>query len=322
MAEHFEITPSGVGILFEDGDKDPATGKGKKRKYTIAAIPGDEREPIATAVEWVREKGDEFPSVSKIIGILSKGGLDWAAAKLTVAGCVELAAEGDLPQDPDAVIGRLFARELWFRQVWDRKADRGKLSHEDLVHIAAGRDLPPLDAYSSDQRAFVQGIAGFLADFRPTIHESEQMVASLKHGYSGRPDLVVTLGIDRLPDGSGPAPQGRGLLDLKTHEKLPRNAPTKACPAGPVKTPYPDNHVQLGLYEVARVESGYQATDWRAVLSVDSKGRYDFTCSWLEPEDALHFLPAFRTFKSISSRVKKPADQRPVGFDQALKAAA
>lgn len=311
MAEHLSVTPSGVGILFEDGEKDPVTKKGKKRCYTIARLeaePGD-------VTEYVREHGTQLPSVTTILGIIDKPGLQWAAEKLTVKGCVKLAQNGELPQNPEAALGKLWHEGLRFRQVWDSKADRGKLSHEDLVHLAEGRALPALDSYPEDQRKFAQGLASFLADFRPAVLESETMVASLEHGYSGRPDLVATLGITQLPDGSGPAPLGRGLLDLKTHDKMPR---TKA---GKVKTPYPENLLQLGLYEIARRESGYERTDWQAVVAVDSEGNYDFTVSWLEPEAALDFLPAYKTFKLASSRVKTAADQRPVGFDQAELAA-
>lgn len=293
MAEHTSTTPSGISILFEDGEPNSVTGKSKKRAYTV--------------------NGEKLPSVTTILGILDKPGLPWAAEKLTAAGAVELAREGALPLHPAGVLSAMGARNLRFRQVWDGKADRGKLSHEDLVHLAAGRELPPLSDYPREQRGFISGVAAFMADYRPTIHESETMVASLEHGYSGRPDLVVTLGVDRLLDGE-PAPRGRGLLDLKTHEKLPRTKPSQTHPRGQIKTPYPENLLQLGLYEIARRESGYEPTDWQAVVSVDVEGTVDFTVSWLEPERALDMLPAYRTFKACASRVKSAADTRPVGL--------
>lgn len=320
MAEHLAITPTGVGILFEDGLPDPVTGKGKKRRYLIGRL-GELRSLDEQVTEdYLREKGEELPSVTTVLGILDKPGLPWVAERLTVEGCVRLAAEGGLPQDPERALGRLGQEGLRFRQVWDAKAERGTLRHEDWVHLFAGRELPELDELPESHRKMAMGFAAFLSDFRPTIHEAEQMVASLEHGFSGRPDAVVTLGIDRLPDGT-PAPRGRGLVDLKNHERLPRTKPSKTFPKGQVKTPYPENFHQLGLYEIGRVECGYEPTAWRAVVSVDASGDYDFTCSWMEPEEALAFLPAHSAHKRAASRVKRPADQRPAGFEGLAEAA-
>ena len=311
MAEHLTVTPTGTAILFEDG-----IGTSAWRSYRIAQLPErfmDDREDLA--VEYVREHGTKLPSVTTILGAtIEKPGLQWAAARMTAKACGELAKEGKLPPSPDEVWDVLYREGLTFRQQWDNKADRGTLTHEDLVHIAEGRELPSLNTYPPEQQQFVRGLACFLADLRPGIIESEQMVASLSHGYAGRCDLVVEFEAQRFPDGT-PTPQGRGLVDLKTHEKLPRTKPSKTYPDGQLKTPYPENFLQLGLYEVARRECGLEATDWQAILTVDANGDYDFTCSWLQPEAALDFIPAYKTFKAVGSRVKRPADQLPVGLD-------
>lgn len=308
MAESIQVTPSGVGILFEDGTD------GRWRSYRIAALPDRLVDDQGAALEFVREHGEKLPSVTTILGAtVDKPGLQWASARLTVEGCVELARNGGLPQDKEAAISALYKNGLWFRQVWDSKADRGTLSHEDLVHLAAGRELPALDTYPETQRGFAQGVAAFVADLRPVICESETMLASVEHGYAGRCDLVAELTAPRFRDGT-PTPEGRGLLDLKTHESLPRTKPSKTFPKGQPKTPYPENFIQLGLYEVARRECGYEATDWQGVLTVDANGDYDFTCSWLQPAAALDFIPTYRRLKEVGSRVKRPADQLPVGL--------
>lgn len=299
MAIHETITPSGISIAFEDGAPDPTTGKAKKRAYTV--------------------NGQKLPSVTTILKMLDKPGLIWWSEKLAVEGCIALAREGVLPLHTDAAFGQLASRQLRHFQVSEKKADRGKLSHEDLVHLAAGERLPGLETYPEDQRAFARGLSGMIADLRPVIHESERMVASLEHGFAGRPDMVVTLGADHLPDGSL-LPHGRGLLDLKTHDKMPRTQPSQTYPEGNLKTPYPEALLQVGLYEVARRESGYEPTDWQGVIRVDAEGFADFTVSWLEPEWSLDLLPAFRLFKAAASRVKHVADQLPVGFGQAAAA--
>lgn len=295
MAEHETVTPSGISIVFEDGEPDPATGREKWRSYHV--------------------NGQKLPSVTTVLGMLDKPGLVWWSEKLAVVGCIELAREGKLPIKPEAALGQLTNRGLRHFQVAEQKADRGKLSHEDLVHLAAGRELPALDTYPLDQQNFARGLAGLVADMRPTIHESEQMVASVEHGFAGRPDMVVTLGAEQLPNGA-PLPRGRGLLDLKTHDKMPRTKPSATFPEGQLRTPYPEALLQVGLYEVGRRESGYEPTDWQGVIRVDANGFADFTCSWIVPEQTLALLPAFRLFKDVAQRVKTPAHHLPIGFPE------
>jgi hypothetical protein len=292
---HETITPSGFSICFEDGLPDPETGKSKKRSYLV--------------------NDEKLPSVTTIIGMLDKPGLIWWSEKLATEGCIALAQDGGLPTDVDGALGQLTRRKLRHFQVSEQKAARGNLSHQDFVHLAAGRELPPLDAYSEDQRGFVQGVAAFLADYRPTIVQSELMVASLRHRYAGRLDLHATLGITTQPNGM-PAPRGLGQIDLKTHDKLPRTKPSKANPEGRIKTPYPEALIQVGLYEVASRECGYDPTAWQGIVRVDAQGNYDFTVSWLGPETALALLPAYDLFRSVGARVKTEGDMLPVGLGE------
>lgn len=292
---HETVTPTGISIVFEDGEPD-AGGKSKRRAYTI--------------------DGKKLPSVTTILGMLDKPGLPWAAEKLTVAAAIALAKEGELPLNVMGAISRMGARDLRFRQVWDKKAERGHLSHADLIALMLGEETRPLSEFLPEERKFIQGGASWFADFRPTVREHEQMVASVKHGFAGRPDFTATLGIRTLPDGS-PAPRGLGLWDVKTTEEFPRTKPSKTYPDGQLRTPYPENLVQVGLYEVARRECGYPPTDYRAIVRLDSHGVYDVTVSWREPEDALRLLPAYEEFRACSQRVKTKGDQLPVGFDQA-----
>jgi hypothetical protein len=313
MAEHLQITPAGVGILFEDGEKDLESGKGKKRCYTIAQLPMDATTRSTEVMAYVRENGQQLPSVTTVLGMLEKPGLMWWSEKLAVAGCIELARDGGLPLKTEAALGQLTRHGLRHFQVSEQKAERGKLSHEDIVHLAAGRTLPPLSEYPEDQRGFIQGLASFLADYRPSIEASELMVASLEHGFSGRLDVIGTLGVKTQPNGR-PAPRGRGQIDLKSHDELPR---TKG---GKLKTPYPEHQLQVGLYEVGYRESGYEPTDWRAIVRVDSHGNYDFTVSWIEPERAPLLLPVFRLFRDAGSRVKTDNDTMPVGLGQEVAA--
>jgi hypothetical protein len=299
MAEHLTVTPSGFEIVFEDGEKDPQTGKGKKRCYTV--------------------NGDKLPSVTTVLGMLDKPGLKWWAEELGVAGAIELARDGGLPVKVETALGQMARRGLRHFQVSEQKADRGKLSHEDLVKFFAGEALPSLDQYPEDQRGFVRGLASFLADARPQIHASELMVASVEHGFAGRLDSQGTFGAKRLPDGCL-LPRGLGQIDLKTHDKLPRTKPSKTHPAGQLRTPYPEHLLQVGMYEVATRESGYDETAWQGIVRIDAEGNYDFCCSWLEPESVLALVPAYRVFKEAGARVKTERDTLPVGLGEAVAA--
>jgi hypothetical protein len=309
MAERLTVTPAGFTILHEDGEPDPTTGKSKRRSYSVARlpeIPPSQMPSDQEILRFARENGVQLPSVTTVLGMLDKPGLVWWAERLGVEGAVTLAKDGGLPTNADAALGRLSREGLRHFQVAQRKAERGHLSHDELVAFAAGREPRPMLEIPVDDRGFIRGVSAFLADFRPRADVSELFVASLEHGYAGRLDMRVYLGVDRLPDGS-PAPPGLGLIDLKSHDHLP------ATQAGKVKTPYPEHLLQLALYEVAAAESGYGRSEWQAVVRVDAEGRYDFTCSWLEPSEALCLLPAYRVFRSVAARVKGEADQRPVG---------
>jgi hypothetical protein len=267
MAEHASITPSGISIVFEDGEPDE-DGRSKRRSYLV--------------------NGEKLPSVTTILGCLDKPGLKYAAEKLAVAAAIELAREGELPITVEGALSRMKARDLRFWQVWDKKADRGTLAHEDLVALATGADLPDLDGLAPEQRGFAQGVAAWYADARPVMAEQEVMVASLAHGFAGRHDLfgqILAL-----------HPTAKFLLDLKTTERLPRYKD------GSVKPPYPEMLLQLAGYELARRESGYEASDYQAVLRVEATGSFDLFVTIVDPSLFVAVSHAYRALKGVPSK--------------------
>ena len=249
--------------MFEDGEPDPETGKGKRRQYLV--------------------NGEKLTSVTTVLGMLDKPGLKFASEKLGVAGAIELAREGVLPLNVEGAMSAMKARGLCPWQVWGRKAERGDVTHEELVALATGGELADLDSLPEEQQGFVRGAADWYADRRPKVIQQEVMVASVKHGFAGRHDFFGE--IDGMP--------GRGLIDYKTTEELPRYAD------GTVKPPYDEHLLQLGFYEIGRVESGYEASDWQAVVRIDSTGAHDTCVSWVEPERSLAVLEAYKALKGI-----------------------
>ncbi len=268
MAEHTTTTPNGLVICFEDGEIHPETGKRKRRKYEVAV-----HEEAGFAV---------LPSVTTILGILDKPGLRFAAEKLAIAGAVELASEGALPLSFDRAYEALKEREMLHWQQWAKKADRGTVTHEELVRLATGAELADLDTYPPEQRGFLRGAADWYAEWRPEAIEQEVMVASVEHGFAGRHDFFGVL--------HGGA-KGRTLLDLKTQEELPR------FKDGRVKPPYREHLLQLALYEVARCESGYESSDLQAVVRIDSTGAHDTHVFVADPDQALAVVGAYKALR-------------------------
>lgn len=294
MAEHVTVTPSGFVIRFEDGEIDPVTGKAKRRSYTVNDMRLD--------------------AVSSICGMLDKSeGLKYWAERIGVEGAIQLARDGWLPTDAGAALGRMTSEGLRHWQISREKAKRGTLSHSELVAFGRGEEPRPLSELRPDERGFAVGLAKFLSDYRPLVRDSELMVASPSNGFAGRLDLRCVLGVSVQPNGR-PAPPGLGLVDYKTHDKLPRGKPRKGEGRGPVKTPYPEHLVQVGLYEVAARESGFGESGWQAVVRVDAAGDYDFTVSWLDPERAVAMLPAYRLWREAQPRVKGDCHTLPVGM--------
>lgn len=271
MAEHLTTTPSGIEILFEDGEPDE-NGKRKRRQYLV--------------------NGEKLPSVTSVLRILDKPGLRFAAEKLGVEGAIALAREGALPQYMPAAMAAMKARGLCHWQVWEGKSKRGQLSHEDLVALLAGKEPADIDTVLPEERGFLRGVAAFVADYRPELIDHETMVASVEHGFAGRYD--VHLRIAQL--------EGTGRVDLKTTEELPRYKD------GTVKPPYPENLLQLGAYELGARESGFGVSDWQAVLRVEASGEYDFTVSWCDWEPFLAVLGAYRALKGLNA--DKPKRQK------------
>jgi hypothetical protein len=265
LAEHTTTTPSGLTIVFEDGLPGP-DGKSRRRSYTV--------------------NGQKLPSVTTVLNCLDKPGLVIWGEKIGLAGAIALAQEGNLPAYLDAALSAMQARNLRSFQASKKAADRGTLSHEDLLAIVTGEKPADLNGVPINQHGFLRGVAAFVSQHRPEALDAETMVASVEHGFSGRYDLRARLrGVD-----------GIGLLDLKTTEQLPRYKNLA------VRPPYDENLLQVEGYDIASVESGYGKSDYRAIVRVDSKGDWDLTISWAAHDDFLAALRLYQHLRELSDR--------------------
>lgn len=268
---HRTVTPAGISVEFEDGEKDPTTGKSKRRQYLCDGV--------------------KLPSVTSVLRCLDKPGLPYAAERLGVDGAIDLALRGELPSSTERALERLESEGMRAHQVWRAKADRGTIAHEDLVGLVTGAVTPDIDSYPADARGMIQAVSGWVADARPQISEAEVMVASLTHGFAGRHDLYGTL----------PAcGEQRVLLDLKTTAELPRRKD------GSVKPPYAEMLLQLAGYEIARRESGYEPSDVQGVLRVDAEGAYDLFLTVVDPRSFLAVLGAYEALRGLPKQSLEP----------------
>jgi hypothetical protein len=215
VAEHLTTTPSGIEIVFEDGLPNPKTGKSKRRAYTV--------------------DGAKYPSVTTVLHVIEKPGLQYGAERLTMQAALELLEDG-VPLhefDVDQALEAAGGAEIRFRQVWNRAAELGTEMHE-----------LPLSTWLPEAE----------------VLDNEVMVASKHHGFAGRFDYLV-----RLPEYPGQTIR----LDLKTTKKIERYKDGRA------KAPYKEHLAQLGGYEIAAAECGYPTADLSGVLRVTHDGEQD-----------------------------------------------
>jgi hypothetical protein len=272
-----ERTPAGIPLLFDEPSH-----------CYLRLVTADDAGEVVDPQRW---QVADLDSVTGVLGILDKPALKSWAEKGGVAGAVELARTGQLPQDVDQALAALERRQLRWWQERRKAAERGQVSHEELVRVCTG-ELVDLDQFAPEFRGFFQGVSAWYADHNPEVLAVETMVVSAEHGVAGRPDLRCVL--RAAPD----HPHLAGALvlaDLKTVESIYDRD-------GKVKDPYDENVLQLGGYEGLSIESGYGPTDRQVVVRVDKDGNYAMAESWARPADFFAVLGTYRTIRALRAR--------------------
>lgn len=228
--------------------------------------------------------GVVVPSVTQVLKVLYKGGLDWHGMRVGIAGVLKLYEDGLLPAKTDAeeIEELLKAHKLTVNDRLDKDSTRGSGVHKSLEEWCADRVLPVAENWPEEQQGFVAQLARFLEVVGPHVDdvESELMLGSLTHSYAGKCDLaftllepleVVTRAFPKRNDRVEEIPAGRYRVDMKTRKSG--------------KHPYNTDFLQAEAYEGAAVECGYQSTDYRAVLIVTPTG-YEFVVNdeWTFPD--------------------------------------
>ena len=199
---------------------------------------------------WVN--GVEVPSVTQTLDVLAKPALIWWGQRIGVQGVCTLVErkildEGEWWHDSEGIVKLLTEHKLTVNHVKGKAADRGLSVHEAMERWARGQCDPDPDDYPAQERAYVAGLALFIAEHQPKPLLCEVIVGSHWHGYAGRYDLLIEL------------EDGIYLTDLKTSKGV-----------------YPTHGLQLAAYERASTECGYPQPNKRAVLRPTDKGTYEF----------------------------------------------
>lgn len=166
------------------------------------------------------------------------------------------------------------AGEDW-REVKELAGKRGDAAHEVALAVVTG-EVRRLSDMEEAHRPYGQAAMLWVSSRRPKVIQAEYMVASVKHAYTGRSDLFALIDDYKV------------RVDYKSVEEW------KYDKAGNLYDPYPENALQLDLYEGAAVESGFEAADYGMVVRLGPDGEYVETPFALNPERGLKILGAYR----------------------------
>jgi hypothetical protein len=154
----------------------------------------------------------KLPSVTQVTGMLpSKNLIDWAANATADYAVDHLRELVEMP--PSAALNTLKRARY---EITDPAKRRGTEVHKIAEPAIAGEPVD-MDAVPPELRGYVESYMDFLDVVDPQPVATELVVASRKHRYAGRLDLIADLP-EVVCDGE-PIPAGRWLLDLKTGEK-------------------------------------------------------------------------------------------------------
>jgi hypothetical protein len=194
-----------------------------------------------------------FPSVTNVLGVLAKPGLDAWKIEQGIMAALTLPRLADEPLD---VFARRVVEDMG-EQV-EKAADFGTAIHNACEVYALNKQMP------TDQTLF-----GFFQPWRQWFDENverigciEQVFVHSEHGYAGRVDMVALL---KGASGSGGATSPYwAVVDFKT-QKVKRSAKGEAKP-----TFYETWPLQLAAYRQAVLVSGAKHVTGLVSVVIDS----------------------------------------------------
>lgn len=252
-------------------------------------------------VETGRPRGVPIylPSVTTILKVVAKGGLEWWGHKIGVAGVLELIMNDELPPPDDSRDFEIVVDETYelVKNKTDHRPDRQLTTAagrgSDIHHIAeyiVKHGHPPAKAHvPEDQHGYVKGLWDWFQERAAitgySILASELQVFSLRNSYAGTTDLVE---YQEGTDFGGPLGTG-AIVDFKSNKK------------GAV---YETHKLQVTSYAHALYEMGLvPAVPRGKVVSVSEKGKVTEVESQCNLDD---FLAVKRVYEWMQRGKKQP----------------
>lgn len=178
-----------------------------------------------------------------------------------------------------------------WRQERDKAGDRGTSAHDVALAVLKG-EAPRLSSMDPEHRPYGQAVMRFVAERRPKLILAEQTVAWREHRIAGRFDLYCEL------DGL------RVRLDFKTVTEWKYDKDGKRYP------PYPENALQLDLYEGCALDSGFDPSDYAMVVRLGPDGTYDEYPFLHDLNRGLRVLGAFRARQGANKALSAGLPER------------
>jgi hypothetical protein len=240
------------------------------------------------AGEWLTQKGapakksrrryllngEEFDSVSSIVGVIDKPALISWVEKHAAIGAVQAERMGELKDVPEEeYVDRCRALKLGASAARDEGADRGLAVHTAFEAMARTGEPPAMGDYPGAWHPWLRGAVRAWVALDIELIESEEIVCNPEHGYAGRFDLY------------GKADGERVLVDYKT---------------GKAKV-YEQAHYQTRGYAECFEPCGLEPPDRVVIVGVDDAGGFQLVNCEASAEDWYDLLNVHRSRKRISA---------------------
>lgn len=177
-----------------------------------------------------------------------------------------------------------------------RAGRRGTAAHDVALDLLTGKRRS-LSSVDDEHRPYAQAVSAWILERQPKVIEAERMVASSSYGYSGRFDLHAELR----------GYSGSARIDFKSKEKWPVDRQS-----GKRRPPYETEVMQLDLYEIAAVESGYPAADFGLIVRLGPDGTYDETPFLLSHTRPLSLLDVDASVADAKRALRTGLDREPI----------
>jgi hypothetical protein len=251
------------------------------------------------AGEWVTQKGtpgkvarrrytldgEEFDSVSSIVGTLDKPALQHWLKDQSARGAVEAERAGALVGVVEEDYLKLMRKlGLGADAARDEGSDRGKAIHEAFHTLATEGRPPNPKAFPEAWRAWVQGAMRAWLALDPVPVASEQIACHPQLRYAGRPDLLAYTSID-WPSRPDWRERKLTLIDYKTGK-------------GKV---YDSAHYQTRLYALALLRCLRLKVDRIIIVGIDDDGGWQPVECEASAGDAISLIGTYRSRKRINA---------------------